>query len=187
MAIPVQVVFHNMPWSEAIAAKVRERAEKLDRYADGIMSCRVIVQPSYKHHHKGNLYQVRVDVKMKGAELVTGREPGLDHAHEDVYVAIRDSFDAMRRRVEDYARRRRGEVKRHERMPRGRVAEINRDQGYGRIETTDGRMVYFHMHSVVDADFRRLTPGTEVRFVEEMGERGPQATTVHVVGRHRLG
>lgn len=72
-------------------------------------------------------------------------------------------------------------------MPRGRVAEINRDQGYGRIETTDGRMVYFHMHSVVDADFRRLTPGTEVRFVEEMGERGPQATTVHVVGRHRLG
>jgi ribosomal subunit interface protein len=184
MKLPVQIVFRNMPWSEAIEAKVRERAEKLDRYSDDIMSCRVVVEPSHKHHHKGNLYEVRIDIKMRGAELVTGREPNVDHAHEDVYVAIRDAFDAMRRRIEDYARRRRGDVKHHESTLHGRVAEVHPDEGFGRIETPDGRFVYFHQNSVVDIDFRRISPGAEVRFVEEIGERGPQATTVHVLGKH---
>lgn len=187
MKLPLQVVFHNMPWSDAIEAKIRERAEKLDRYSDDIMRCRVVVEPSHKHRHKGNLYEVRVDVKMKGAELVTGHGPGVNHAHEDVYVAIRDAFDAMRRRIEDHARRRRGEVKQHESMPHGRVTEVHPEEDFGRIETSDGRSVYFHRNSVIDAEFRKLAPGTEVRFVEETGERGPQASTVYVLGTHPVG
>ncbi|MFL6623044.1 MAG: HPF/RaiA family ribosome-associated protein [Sulfurifustaceae bacterium] len=182
MNLPLQVVFRNMPRSDAIEARVRERAEKLDRFAADIMSCRVVVEPPHKHHHKGNLYHVRVDIKARGAELVVARESDADHAHEDVYVAIRDAFDAAKRRLEDYVRRRRGEVKHHEPPSHGRVADLNFAQGYGRIETPAGQLVYFHRNNLIDADFDTLALGTEVQFVEERGEGGPQATTVHVLG-----
>jgi ribosomal subunit interface protein len=187
MKLPLQVVFRNLDPSDAIEAKVRERAERLDRYADDVMSCRVVVEAEHKHRHQGHLYHVRVDLKVPGAELVASREPELNHSHEDVYVAIRDAFDAIRRKLEDYERRRRGDVKRHEPPPHGRVIELNPEEDYGRIETGDGRIVYFHRNSVVDADFAKLAVGTEVRFVEEMGERGVQASTVRIVGKHHVG
>jgi ribosome-associated translation inhibitor RaiA len=78
------------------------------------MSCRVVIELHHRHHHQGNLYHVRVDLKVPDAEIVASREPAEHHAHEDVYVAIRDAFNAVRRRLEDYIRRRRGVVKAHE-------------------------------------------------------------------------
>ncbi len=186
MKLPLQVVFRDMGASDAIEAAVRKRAEKLERFYDYIMSCRVVVEMHHRHHHQGNLYHVRVDLKVPGEEIVASREPDEHHAHEDVYVAIRDAFDAVLRRLEDHVRRRRGVVKAHETPPHGRVAELNPTEGFGRIETPDGRLVYFHKNSVVDEDFEHLTVGTEVRFAEEMGELGPQASTVCVVGKHHV-
>jgi ribosomal subunit interface protein len=111
--LPVEIVFQNLAPSPAIEARIRTRIERLERFFDQIMSCRVAVEASHKHQHKGNLYRVRIDLKVPGEELVVSRVPDDNQAHEDVYVAIRDAFDAMRRQLEDYARRRRGEVKRH--------------------------------------------------------------------------
>jgi ribosomal subunit interface protein len=186
MQLPLQVVFRNMGASAAIEAAVRERAAKLERFYDVIMSCRVVVELHHRHHHQGNLYHVRVDLKVPGGEIVASRGPGEHHAHEDVYVAIRDAFDAVLRRLEDHARRRRGDIKRHETAPHGRVSELDPAEGYGRIETPDGRLIYFHKNSLVGARFEELGIGTEVRFVEEKGERGPQASTVRVVGKHHV-
>lgn len=184
MQLPLQIVFRNMAPSAAVEAKVRERANKLEEYFDRIVSCRVVVEERHRHHHQGNLYHVRVDVKVPGAELVASREPPEHHAHEDVYVAIRDAFDAARRQLQDHARRRSGAVKSHAIPAHGRVAELYTD--YGKIETPDGRYVYFHRNSVEGAEFRNLTVGKEVRFVEETGELGPQASTVHVIGKHHI-
>ncbi len=184
MKLPLQIVFRNMGPSEAIEAKVRERVEKLEKYCELIMSCRVVVELLHRHHHQGNLYHVRVDLKVPDCELVASREPDLDHSHEDVYVAIRDAFDSVRRQLEDYTRRRRGQVKLHDLPPHGRVAELFPD--YGKIATADGRLVYFHKNSVVDADFAQIEIGAEVRFAEEPGELGPQATTVYVIGKHHV-
>ncbi|MGE5240074.1 MAG: HPF/RaiA family ribosome-associated protein [Bacteroidota bacterium] len=186
MKLPLQVVFRDMEASDAIEAAVRERAAKLERFYDYIMSCRVVIELHHRHHHQGNLYHVRVDLKVPGEEIVASRGPAEHHAHEDVYVAIRDAFDAVLRRLEDYVRRRRGFVKAHETAPHGRVSELNPTEGYGRIETPDGRLVYFHRNSLVEADFDDIGIGTEVRFVEEMGELGPQASTVHVIGKHHV-
>jgi len=110
---PVEIVFQNFASSPAVEARIRERAEKLDRFYDQIMGCRVAVEASHRRHHKGNLYHVRIDLTVPGEELVVSRVPDDKQAHEDIYVAIRDAFDAMRRQLEDYARRRRGQVKRH--------------------------------------------------------------------------
>ncbi|MBI3915830.1 MAG: cold shock domain-containing protein [Betaproteobacteria bacterium] len=101
-------------------------------------------------------------------------------------MAIRDAFDAVRRQLEDYMRRQDRRVKAHEAPPHGRVVELYPAEGYGRIQTADGKLVYFHRNSLVDADFDKLETGAEVRFSEEQGELGPQASTVYVVGKHHI-
>lgn len=183
MQLPLQITFRNMDPSEAVEARIRERAEKLDRFASHIMSCRVIVEAPHKHHHKGTLYQVLIDITVPGKELVVSRAPHDNHAHEDVYVAVRDAFDAARRQLEDYTRVIRGKTKQHEMPPHGRVRSLALDQDFGMIETPDGREVYFHRNSLLNGDFEKLGVGTQVRFSEELGEKGPQASSVHILGK----
>ena len=89
-----------------------------------------------------------------------------------------------RRQLEDYARRQRLAVKQHELPPHAKVSKLFPQEGYGFIETADGRDVYFHRDSVLHDAFDRLHIGTEVSFAEETGAKGPQATTVHLVGKH---
>ncbi|HZT83670.1 MAG TPA: HPF/RaiA family ribosome-associated protein [Gemmataceae bacterium] len=184
MKLPLQVSFRNLAHSDAIASLAREKAAKLDRFCDYIMSCRVVIEVPHRHHEHGNLYGVRLDITVPGDEVVVNREPGERTTHRDVGVALRDAFDAAARLLEDYARRRHGLVKAHEEAPHAKVARLYSAEGYGFLATPDGREVYFHEHSVLDGGFKRLAVGTEVTFVEEEGEKGPQASTVRIVGRH---
>jgi cold shock CspA family protein/ribosome-associated translation inhibitor RaiA len=186
MQIPLQITFRNLTRSESVEAKVRECAQNLEKYCDHIMSCRVLVETKYKRHQHGNQYHVRIDITVPDRELVASREPDEHHSYTDVYVAIRDVFDTMRRLLEDYVRRQRRQVKTHAVPPHGRITELSPEEAFGRIETQDGRLVYFHRNSVIDADFDKLQIGDEVRFDEEEGESGPQASTVHLVGKHHV-
>ena len=181
MQLPLQVTFRHMEPSEALEAKIRKRADELDQLFDGIMSCRVVVEINHQHHHQGNLFHVRIDLKLPGKELVVSREPDKHHAHEDPYVAVRDAFDAMRRQLEDYLRVRRNEVKTHEEPPHGVISVLFPHEDYGRIVSADGRDIYFHRNSIVGADFNNLETGMHVRFAEEMGEHGPQASSVQLM------
>lgn len=113
MQLPLQITFRNIDPSENVAAKVRERASKLERFVDKIIGCRVIIEAPHKHQHKGSTYQVKIDVTVPGSEIVVSRHPGLNSAHEDIYVAVRDAFDAVRRQLEDHIRQRQGRVKTH--------------------------------------------------------------------------
>jgi cold shock CspA family protein/ribosome-associated translation inhibitor RaiA len=173
-----------MEHSEAIETLIRERAAKLDTFADHIMSCRVVVEPAGKHHEHGNLYEVRIDLTVPGEELVVTREPSAHTKSKDIHVALRDAFDSARRQLEDYVRRRRGSVKALETAPHARVSKLFPEDGYGFLETPDGREIYFHRDSVLHEGFDRLQLGTEVAFVEEQAKKGPQASTVRPVGRH---
>jgi cold shock CspA family protein/ribosome-associated translation inhibitor RaiA len=184
MQIPLQVTFRNMERSEKIEEDVRQHAVKLEEFFDRVTSCRVVIEAPHHHHHKGNLYHVRVLVSVPRRELVVDREPDADHAHEDAHVTIRDAFDAMRRQVEDYVREMRGDVKVHSLTPHGKVVQIFPEEGFGFIETADGREIYFHRNSVLDDAFGQLELGTAVRFAEEEGDKGPQASTVRLVGKN---
>jgi ribosomal subunit interface protein len=188
MQIPVQLSFRGIAHSDAVEASIRERAEKLEQFYDRITSCRVVVETPHAHHRKGRLYHVRIDLTVPGREIVVGRDPAAHHAHEDVHVAIRDAFDAARRQLQDHVRKDRGDVKSHEAPRHGRVSKLFVRDGYGIIETPDGREIYFHRNSVVDDAFDRLETGHEVRFVAVEGEseKGPQATTVHLIGKHHI-
>lgn len=179
MRLPLQLSVRNMSLSEAAEADIREKAARLDSFYDQVMGCRVIVEAPHRHHRKGVLYNVRIDMTVPGSEIVIKREP-----HEDLYVAIRDAFDAARRQLEDFARRRRGDVKTHEAPSHARVTKLLAE--YGFLETPDGREIYFHRNSVLDGGFDRLKTGAEVRFSEEEGEQGPQASTVALIGKHHV-
>ena len=207
MEIPLEITFRDMAPSPAIEANIREKAAKLDSLYDHIMSCRVIVEAPHRHHHKGKTYEVRIDMTVPGGELVINRapkrlaaaklkrseepeknfaelhEPSKHAAHEDVYVAIRDAFNAAGRKLQDHARRQSGKVKVHEPAAIARIAKLFPFEEYGFLETPDGRELYFHKNSVLAPGFDRLEVGHEVHFAEELGEKGPQASTVRMAGR----
>lgn len=184
MRLPLQIAFHNLDPSAEIEAKIRAEAERLDDYSDRIMSCRIVVDVPHRHHKEGNFYQVRIDLKLPGAEIAVRREPAEHAEYSDLDLAIRDAFDEARRQLEDRARIERGQVKAHQPPPHARVVRLVPEGGYGFLETPDGREIYFHEHSVLDGGFLALEVGMEVRFIEEQGEKGPQASTVTPVGRH---
>lgn len=186
MQVPLEITWRDMESSPALEAVIRKHAAKLERFHERITSCRVIIRQHAKHKHHGKLYEVHVDITVPGAELAVSREPGKNHAHEDANVAVRDAFRAAVRRLEDTVRRQRGDVKTHETPPHGRIASLFPDRDYGEIESADGRSIYFHRNSVVNEDFDQLEIGMEVRFAEEMGDEGPQASTVTVVGKHHV-
>lgn len=186
MELEPEITFRNLPHSDALEENIRQRISKLDQYFEHIMSCSVVVEAGHKHHHKGNLYHVRIALTVPGKELVVSRNPKKHQAHEDPYVTVRDAFNAAQRQLEDYARKIRNDVKTHEAPDHGRVAELSASRDFGRIETPDGREVYFHRNSLLDSDFKKLKEGDEVRFVEEQGDKGPQASTVKKIGKHHI-
>ena len=104
----LQINFRNLEHSDAIEASVRKYADKLTQLNSEVSSCRVTIESPHKHQYKGKLYHVVIDVKVPGKELVVSRTPDDEHAHEDVYVAIRDAFNAAHRRIQQYTRKRRG-------------------------------------------------------------------------------
>ncbi len=175
MRIPLQITFRNIPKSNAIEANINEKATKLDRFYDRIMSCRIVVEESQRRHHQGKLYSVRVDITVPGKELAVSRQE-----NEDVYVAIRDTFDAAVRILEEHSNRSQREVKSHETTPTGRIARIFPGEAYGFIKTQDNREIYFHRNSVLNEEFSRLRFGAEVTFIEEQGKEGPQAARVAI-------
>ena len=151
------------------------------------MSCRVVVEEPHRHHHQGNLFSVKIDVTLPGHEVVASKQSGQDHSHEDAYVVIRDAFDAVRRQIEDFVRKQRGDVKIHEVSPHGTIKALFPENNYGVIETTDGREIYFHRNSLLGFDFDNLKIGDRAHFSEEAGEQGPQASTVHIESKHHSG
>jgi ribosomal subunit interface protein len=188
MQVPVQITFRNLDTSPTVEAKVRGRVEELEKFYSGIISCHVLIEAPSRRHREGRLYHIRVDLKVPGREIVVKRDPSEHHAHEDVYVAVRDCFDAVRRQLEDHARRQRGDVKAHEVPAHGRIARLIAEEGYGFIDASDGTEIYFHRNAVRGEDFDKLAAGDEVRFAIHPGEgeKGPQASVVVLIGKHHL-
>jgi cold shock CspA family protein len=200
--VPIQVTFRGLAHSDAIEEVIRERVAWLEQFYPGIVRCRVLLELPHRHRRDGRHFHVRVDLTVPGGSpIVANHEPSLhgrlkdlegeahrkqteiEGVHRHARVAIYEAFDAARRQLEDFARAQRGDVKTHEVPAHGRVAEISQVDGYGFIQT-DERRVYFNRASVLDDAFAELADGTPVAFVEEPGDKGPQASTVRVLGKH---
>jgi cold shock CspA family protein len=186
MQVPLRVEFRHTERSEWLEQKIAEHAARLEHHADDIVSCRVTVDRPHRSKRTGDVYHVVVDIEVPGKEIVVSRDPGRLEGHVDPLIAVNEAFQAAERQLRSYHRLRHGEKKIHDPHSRGRIVEVQRDKGYGRIESNDGREVYFHRNAVVDEDFAALEVGNEVTFGEEAGEQGPQANFVKVIGGFRI-
>jgi len=183
MKIPLQISFSNMTPSDAVRARIEELAARLDRFHDRIMSCRVVVSAPNRRQRSGRLYHISIDLKLPGHEIAINRDPSQDQAHEDVYVAIRDAFEALVRRIEDVSRQQRGDIKTHEEALIGEVVRLFLDKSYGFIKDKTAGEIYFHAHSVPNDGFRKLKVGAKVHYSAEPGDKGLHATVVKPLGQ----
>lgn len=201
MQLPMQITFRNMESSENVKDWIRSEAGKLETFYKPIMGCRIAVEVPHRHKRKGAAYGVRIDLTLPGKEIVIKRAPTLasrlrqvretaiskeeelDGPRKNLRLAINQAFEAASRRLQDYARKQRREVKTHEPLPVARVERIFPDQGYGFIAAPDGHEIYFHEDSVLNGGFKKLKIGMVVNFAEEKGEKGPQASTVRIAGK----
>ncbi len=185
MHTPLQITFRHMDPSPALEMRIRREVAGLEDFSARIGRCHVIVDAPHQHQRQGQLYQVNVHLTVPSAEIIIDHTQAHSPAHEDVYIALRDAFRAARRRLEDYERVRRHDVKAHVAPGEGTICELDPTGGFGRIQTNDGRLIYFHRNSVVGMDFKALVTGMHVRFAEEQGDEGPQARSLHVLGTPR--
>jgi cold shock CspA family protein len=182
MQIPVEITYKELGRTPALDQRIHEWVGKLERVFDRITRCEVLVETPHRHHRQGNAFHVRVRLTVPGGEIVASHDPGPSGAHEDVYVALRDTFLAVRRQLEDHVHTRlRREVKVREQSQHARVTFIDVEREWGWLEPEDGRRIYFHSNSVLGG-MDALKLGDEVRFDEEQGDQGPQASTVELIG-----
>lgn len=181
MQVPLQITIRNMKQSETLESYIQERAAKLDEICETMISCRVVLEAPHKHKQKGRLYHVSIDVTLPGVTIAVNREPALHQAHQDLLVVVRDAFNAVQRQLRDAVGRQKGQVKTHETAPQGKISELVPMDDYGRILGADGADIYFHRNSVMNMDFDKLEEGMEVRYSEEEGDAGPQASWVRVI------
>ena len=183
MRVPLEIACKGVAHTDEIDALIREEAGKLQRVCNYLMSCRVAVERRQRHQGIGNPYRVRINVTVPpGHELVVRREPSKGDMHDPLGIVIKRAFASAARRLHKLVQQQRGAVKNHpDQQVTAVIHKLFPDQGYGflrAVETQDE--VYFHRHSVLHDGFGRLEPGIVVRYAEEEGAEGPQASTVEV-------
>lgn len=187
METPVEIDFQGTIANPNVRAGVAKHVSQLEERFGRITACRVVLKAPGEHHRKGGLYEVNIRLA-----LPEGREVNIDHTaqnderHSDLNFAVNDAFKRARRQLQDQIRKLQGQVKLHDGMPVGIVVEIDPLGEFGFIEAADGREIYFHRNSVLDGDFPHLAVNSHVTYAEEIGEKGPQASTVKLIAKHKL-
>ena len=187
METPVQVDFQGMNASVQARGTISAHLAEIEQVFGRVTTARIVVKAPSGRHRNGGLYEINIRLLLpNGREVNVGRTAALDERHADLNFALNDAFKRARRQLQDQIKLMRGEVKAHEEPPLGKVTRLDGDGGFGFLEDSDGREVYFHQNSVVNGAFSKLEVGARVYFVETMGEKGPQASTVKPAGKRSL-
>lgn len=184
MTIYTEISFRDMEPSPAVESLVNKYVQKLETSFAHITSCRITIEAPHKHRIRGNLFHVKVDVSVPQGELISARDAGVNVAHEQIGVALRDAFQAVRKRLTRHKAKIRVDHHIPKTLPTGVLKKISHIDDFGIIETPAGREIYLHRNSLVTGDFDKLKIGDTLRFNEELGEKGPQASSAHWNGRH---
>jgi len=178
MQVPPEIAFRNVEPTPPVERAIEEGIAQLNEIHDRITSCRLMVELPHRRHRRGNLYRVRIDLTVPGAEIVVSRAPLQHTTSEEVVTAIAEAFEIARMRLIERVGKLRAEQRSVEPPPLGRVIKLVRHEGYGFLESVDGREVYFHRNAVRGRGYNSLEVGQDVRFSEGEGEKGPQASAV---------
>jgi cold shock CspA family protein/ribosome-associated translation inhibitor RaiA len=185
MRVPLKITFRNVRKTPDIDALIGKQTAKLERVCNHIVSCRMAVEKPQEHQRTGNPFRVRIDVTVPPQhELVVIRESSEGDLHDQLPTVLRGAFGVMRRQIKKLTEKKRRQVKTHpEQEVGGFVSLLLRREAYGFIKSLDGREIYFHKNSLPAGEFDRLEIGTGVRWAEEQGEKGPQASSLRIVDK----
>ena len=187
METPVEIEFQGLTANDRLRACVTKHIDSLEERFGRITACRVVIRAPSERHRTGGAHEIMIRLALpQGREVDIARSAKADERHADPLFALNDAFKRARRRLQDHAKRMRGDVKTHDGPPIGTVRQFDEAAGFGFLETPDGREVYFHRNSILDGGLRHISAGTRVTFFEEIGNKGPQASTVKLLGKHRL-
>lgn len=100
MQKPLQITMRDMQHSAQVDEHIREKASKLEDGFGRIIGCHVTVERIGRHQHQGQLFSVHIRVNLPRSEIVVSRKE-----NENIYLALRDAFDAARRSLDDYAQK----------------------------------------------------------------------------------
>lgn len=182
-----EIDFQGIKPTPAIEAAIGRHVAQLEDRWGRITACRVVLKAPSEHHRTSGLYEIHIHLSLPdGREVNVERTPTADERHADLTFAIDDAFKHARRQLQDEVRRAEGQVKQHDGQEIGTVVRIDPSGEFGFLATSDGQEIYFHRNSVLGDDFARLQVGSRVTFAEEMGEKGAQASTVRLLGKHGL-
>ena len=177
MQTPVEIDFQGFTPNDRQKAAVKGHIELFERRFGRISSGRIVAIGPGGHHHTGGLYEINIRLRLPtGKEVDASRTHHVDERHSDFFFALNDAFKRARRQLQDKVGRLQGKVKLHEGQTTGIVTKLFEDHGF--LESPAGLEIYFHKNSVLNDNFANLKLGTQVTFVEEEGEDGPQASTV---------
>lgn len=183
MQIPLELSFQHVEPDDEAKEYVRQRVDYLGQLFDGITSCSVHIAVPQNRQKQGHLYDITIEVRVPGKELVVSNRKNDAVQHQHLQIALRDSFAIIERDLKIYKQKVRGEVKVLEGMLQGKIAEIRHEKGFGQILATDHRLIYFHRNSVLDGKFDTMRVGDTVELVarHDDSEVGPQASTVRAI------
>jgi cold shock CspA family protein len=187
MQTPVQIDFQGLDANSTTREVITNHVAALEQRCGRVTACRVVLKGPGQHHRTGGLYEVNIRLSLPdGREVDISRTPKVDERHSDLSFAINDAFKRARRRLQDQVRRLQGQLKQHDGPPIGKVVRLDGRREFGIIEAADGQEIYFHRNSVLNNDFSKLKVGTRVSYFEEAGEKGAQASTVTLLGKHGM-
>lgn len=188
MKISPEITYRNVEKTNAIDTLIQEKIAKLELVCNYINSCHIAIEKTHDRPRSGSPYRVRIDMTVPpGHEIVAESNPGESNQYDPLDAVIRDAFNAARQQLIKLSERQQESHRAHnqevEQETTALVTKLFHDRGYGFLKTLDGREIYFHRNSVLHDDFERLGIGTGVHFSLEMGEEGPQASTVKIVDK----
>ena len=180
----LEISFLHVEPDDKVKQYVGERVANLHQRFDGITSCHVYISAPQNRQKQGHLYDVTIELRVPGKELVVSDRKDDVKEHRHLQIALRDAFAIIERDLNIYKLKTRGEVKVLDGMLQGKIAQIDHAEGFGHIQATDHRLVYFHKNAVVDGDFAALNVGDTVELVARHNDSaiGPQASTVRPIG-----
>lgn len=187
MEITPEIIFHDVERSAWIESYVAERLQQLERFARDITRCRVTLTREQSSQRTGNRYSALVEVRVPPQhDLAVRKQKEVADMATQMPALINLAFGAIERQLKKTVALRRHDERSHGDggQPHGVIEKLFDGQGYGFIRTLgDDRQFYFHRNSVLNGDFDRLSIGAEVRFSPELGENGPQASSVQLVSK----
>lgn len=183
MKVPLEITFRNVRKTRKHEELIHEKTQKLEAFCDYINSCRISVEKRHIHQKIGRPFRVRLDITVPpGNNIIVDNNSNRGEKHTTLDREIRNAFNIAIRQLKELKQRQRYNVKKHpQKEAQAVVSKLFRSKDFGFLHTVDDRNVYFHRNSVLHEDFDKIHIGAGVRFSEEQGIEGPQATTVQII------